>query len=64
MRILVTILAALALAGCATTVKETATAAEDLSYIYPNDEIIGECDRTVDNAKWLFSTDEYADWGY
>ena len=64
MRILVIMATVLALVGCATTMKETATAVDDLSYIFPNDEVIHEADMTVDNAKWLFSTDEYSGWGY
>ena len=64
MRILVLLAMALALVGCSTTAKETQTAIQDLSYIYPNDEIVHETYKTIENAEWLFTTDEYAGWGY
>ena len=64
MRILVLLAMALALVGCSPTAKETQTAIQDLSYIYPNDEVVHETYKTVENAQWLFTTDEYAGWGY
>ena len=64
MRILVLLARALALVGCSTTAKDTQTAIQDLSYIYPDDEIVHETYKTVENAEWLFTTDEYAGWGY
>ncbi len=64
MRILVLLAMALALVGCSTTAKETQTAIQDLSYIYPDDEVVHETYKTVENAQWLFTTDEYAGWGY
>ena len=64
MRILVLLALAFALVGCSTTAKDTQTAIQDLSYIYPDDEIVHETYKTLENAEWLFTTDEYAGWGY